>query len=142
MSDAGPHAGISISLEGGEPSGETVWFRPGTLISGRVEIMPKQNLDCKGILIELKWFTRGRGEMDEEIVSEKVVQRNVLTAGESLHESFSFLLPSKPWSFNGRYLNLVWVVHVKLLLPFKTDAEANLPFVMAPEAEPVHIESG
>ncbi len=135
-------AGITIRLEGGDPSAGLLHYDPGSIISGKVEILPHQNLECKAILLQLKWFTRGRGEMDEEIVSEKVFHQGALTAGVSLSESFSFILPSRPWSFSGHYINILWAIYVKINLPLKTDMEAVQLFVMAPESKPVQIVSG
>jgi hypothetical protein len=142
MPNPDSHTKIIISLESSETSGETARYLPGSTISGKVAIKPQQDLVCKAILLQLKWFTQGRGEMDEEVVSERVFHQGTLTGGATLNERFAFILPSKPWSFSGHYINILWAIHVKIDLPLKTDMEAVQIFVMAPEAKPVQIVSG
>jgi len=96
----------------------------------------------KFLRLHHKWFTHGIGEMDEEIVSEKVFHQGALIAGASLSKSFSLILVSRPWSFSGHYINFVWGINVKINLSHKTDIEAIQHFVMAPEMSPVQIVSG
>ena len=142
MSKSESNACVTIDLDGDKPSGELAWFQPAMLISGIVEIIPRENMECRAILIQLKWFTCGRGEMDEEIVSEKKFHPAGLIAEMSMRESFSFMLPAKPWSFHGHYIDLVWAIAVKIELPFRTDVETIQVFVMSPEEEAVQIVSG
>lgn len=85
---------------------ENVSNRPGETIEGvagwRLDQPPKS------VELRLFWFTRGKGTEDVEVVARIPFPEPQLEEGRT----FSFKLPTEPWSFSGQLVSLIWALEL------------------------------
>jgi len=98
---------------------EQTAFRPGEPINGTVSwslpIAPSQ------VTVELFWTTRGKGQVDSEVVQSKQIKQPA-ASGE---ERFSLKIPNGPYSFSGKLVSLLWGVRL-IIHPSQEQAQVNL----------------
>ena len=128
---------IRVELDGDQEQDGLMIYPPGSTISGRVEIMPRRDIACDHLLLQLKWQTQGKGDRDEQIIDQRDIYQGVLTGGIRITEDFTFTLPVQPWSYAGHYINIVWAIEVKIDIPLAKDVNYSQPFIMAPAGERV-----
>jgi len=74
-----------------------------------VQLIPDSgNLNCKHIFIRLQWHTEGRGDRDQQRITQLDVFQGTLQARIPTTYDFAFILPRQPWSYAGYYVNIVW----------------------------------
>ncbi len=108
-------------------------YRPNSEIRGNVLVYPNQDLRCRKVVVQVMWHTSGRGTRFEDIIMEHTISEGNLVRGVPISADFSTVLPSEPWSFNGRYVSIVWGVNVKVDVPMGRDIEQKKNFILAPE---------
>lgn len=126
-------ADVDIQLLGGEPAGTTILYNPGNLLRAQVIIFTDDDVKCKNIHARLLWRTEGRGTRYEENISEKLLFQGELKAGFPNSYEFSFDLPRDPWSYEGHYVSVVWMVQIDIDIPWGKDIIENKPFVLRPQ---------
>ncbi len=112
-------------------------FPPGELIEGLVEIFPETMMRCRAVDISVLWYTEGKGRRDEGIVQSWHYDVEQIGPGQSFSEGFSATLPSAPWSYAGHFINIVWVIHVKIDIPMSADMNREARFLVLPMDLPV-----
>ncbi|MEM7332868.1 MAG: hypothetical protein AAF490_12340 [Chloroflexota bacterium] len=110
-------------------------YRPNTEIRGNVLVYPNEDLRCRKVVVEVLWHTAGRGTRFQQSVMEEVISEGNLMRGVPISADFSTVLPHEPWSFNGRYVSIVWGVKVKVDIPMGRDVELQKNFILAPVRE-------
>jgi hypothetical protein len=108
----------SISIHGVRDS-----YRPGETLRGSIEWSAQCPLDR--MEIRLFWMTGGLAPRQIGRVETRSLDR--LPAVGS--EKFEFVLPTAPWSFQGRLVHLDWVVEVL----FPPGDNAHVVFSLLPE---------
>jgi hypothetical protein len=134
-------ADVRFVLEGEVERDGLMVYPPGATVTGRFELMPNRDLECRHLLLQLEWHTEGRGDRDGKVIEEADLFQGVLTAGVSIGEDFVFTLPDQPWSYAGHYVNIVWAVSIKIDIPRAKDVNASQPFIMTPDRDRVTPES-
>jgi hypothetical protein len=76
----------------------------------RAEVRWSADRAPEGVEVRLLWETRGQGDR-EEGVAESVQVPLPATSGEEVVE---LTLPRGPWSYEGRLLQIVWLVDAVL----------------------------
>ncbi len=129
-------ADISISINGGEDSFGTKLFRAGQgEIKGSTTIYPDSDVKCKRLLIQLIWYTEGRGTKYHKVVEEIDVFQGTLSAGLPRSYDFQFSVPTEPWSYEGHYINILWAVEVKIDVSWAKDPRQSETFLLQPVRE-------
>lgn len=113
---------------------QTPVFQPGESVAGSIQLTPQETLKCRHLYAKLRWYTKGRGDIDKQVVAEQDLHQGELRAGVPFYSRFQFRLPSQPWSYAGHYVNIVWEVEVVIDLALARDPRAGLRFIMAPSA--------
>lgn len=126
-------ATIEVSLSGGETTGTLTRYRPGETIRGEVLVIPDGDLRCNHLRARLKWHTEGRGDRDQETVAEADLFQGTLPAGMPRQYPFAFELPRQPWSYAGKYINIIWQIEVVIDVPMAKDPTHRQPFILAPD---------
>ena len=82
-------------------------FRPGDPITG---IVSWSQLDESIIKLDTRliWYTEGKGEQDHEVVGSQSIE-NLVSTGST---PFKFVAPSRPYSFSGKLISLIWAIEV------------------------------
>jgi hypothetical protein len=125
-------ADFEFQLFDGEPAGESVIYRPGDTLQGRVLIFTDNDIKCKHLYLRLLWHTEGRGTRYEEIIEETDVFQGTLKSGFPSTYDFSFTLPNDPWSYEGHYVSVVWRVQADLDIPWGKDIKGSKAFILQP----------
>lgn len=94
-------------------------FRPGDTIEGAVRWKLEES--PRRIDVHLFWRTEGKGSCDVEVVDRTVLDN----PGSSGDRQFRFAAPSRPYSFSGRLITLVWAVEA-IAEPAGTASRAEL----------------
>ena len=92
---------LSIELNDGKGA-----FAPGERLEGRIEW--SGDADPKALELSLLWYTSGKGTRDAGVVHSKRIDH----PGSSGSDSFSFTLPSGPYSFSGKLISLIWALEL------------------------------
>jgi hypothetical protein len=95
---------ITISIDQSTPQ-----YRPGETISGTAS-WTELGAETEGIEIRLLWYTEGKGNQDLEVVES--VPGNI-THPTGLAK-FEFTAPTRPFSFSGKLISLIWTIEVVL----------------------------
>jgi hypothetical protein len=128
-----PKAAIQIRFENvARWEGEVPVFRPGSMLEGRVEILPERDIRCRHLWIRATWHTEGRGNRDYERVATEDVFQGTLRARMPASFPFRLQLPSSPWSYEGHLLRIVWEVEVDVDIPWAINLRHREPFILAP----------
>ena len=110
---------ISVHLKDGKTN-----YRPGERIRGEIEW--DLSKDVKEILINIFWYTIGRGDQDSEIAATKTIKMPL----RSERQSFEMELPLAPYSYSGQITTLKWAVEAVTL---KGKVKAVEEFDMTPK---------
>lgn len=103
-------------------------FEPGEIVEGAVRWeLEEAPLSAE---LHLKWYTRGKGTQDFEIVER--VELEAPAAGDV--RTFSFRAPESPYSFSGKLISLLWCVELVIMPGSRTHRSV---IVIAPERREV-----
>ena len=126
-------ADIEITFFNGIRENGRVRFRPGDAIQGRVTITPRADIPCEHVYLRLLWRTKGRGDRYLCKIAEEDLFQGTLGKGVPLVREFTFALPKEPWSYNGKFLSIIWSVEVQVDAPRARDIQTQAPFLMRPD---------
>ena len=82
-------------------------YAPGDSIGGTVE-WAELNEKTSRFEIRLIWYTEGKGDTDFAII-ETITEDSPAPTGS---KKFSFVAPTRPFSFSGKLISLIWAVEV------------------------------
>lgn len=109
------------------PNGRT-GFKPGEKLEGNIRwtlAAPPQKLE-----LQLLWHTSGKGSSDVRSAGSLVFH----PGSSSGSESFSFQLPTAPYSFSGKLISLTWTLE---LLAHPGDELARQDFTLSPSGSEI-----
>jgi hypothetical protein len=121
---------IELTLQGGEVGDNRRRYAPGSTIQGRARLTPDGTVDCRRAVVRLEWHTEGRGDRDQGCADEVELASGILP--ERLDQSFTLTVPQMPWSYDGKYIDIIWQVRVVVDIPHGFDSRAEAPIVVAP----------
>jgi hypothetical protein len=130
-------ADFDLQLLDGTPQGSYKLFQPGQILRGEVTIFTDEDVKCQGIFTRLLWHTQGRGSIYKEQVAEKELYRGTLKAGFPNSYTFVLDLPRDPWSYEGHYVSVVWLVQIYISVPWGRDIRHDQPFILRPQPKPI-----
>jgi len=126
------HAEIRVTLDGEAGEGEAPRYKPGSIVSGTVEVTPDGDVECRHLYARLEWRTDGYGTTEQGRAGEADLFEGTLHA--SLPSSFPFqlTLPMEPWSYSGELIRIEWDVAVDVDVPWSINPRHRQRFVMRP----------
>ena len=122
---------IEITIRGGDDVGGVRRFDPEGGLQGSVRITPDSDLKCKHIFVRARWYTEGRGDKDEGVGDEQDLFQGELRADVPAYYRYHLKLPQEPWSYAGRYVNIIWEVEASIDLTWARDPRASELIIMA-----------
>lgn len=108
-------------------------YRPGSPISGSVTVYPNTAVNARKLEIRLAWHTEGRGSRTGKSIESIEPHQGELQEGLPQTFSFNFTLPNEPWSYEGKYITVVWAIEVQIDVPMGRDIVESKPFILAPD---------
>jgi hypothetical protein len=106
-------------------------FGPGDTIQGmagwQLDVPPKK------IQLFLMWYTMGKGDEDACVVEEC----EIVTRSSREEKPFSFDLPDRPYSFEGKLIALQWTLE---LVTHDPDEVHRLDFMVSPWVKQVELD--
>ena len=98
-------------------------FEPGAQVIATAEW--QLDRPAKAIELRLLWFTRGKGDSDEDVVREVTFD----DPGSSGQKRLGIQLPDSPYSFSGKLVSLMWALELETLPAGETE---RLEITVAP----------
>jgi len=83
----------------------------------------------------LMWYTMGKGDEDAAIVDEM----NIETGSVNGERPFSFRLPDRPYSFEGKLIALQWALELVVKDPYEV---FRLDIMVSPWVKKLVLEEG
>ena len=109
----------------------------------RLNYFPKERIEGEvswnliknpsAIEVRLFWYTAGKGTGDVKIID--AIRFSNPSRNET--RSFSFTLPSLPYSFSGKLISLIWAIE---LIAEPENTSARFDFFMSSTGEEVTLE--
>jgi hypothetical protein len=127
-------ADVEIQLilhDGGSEDGHRR-CEPGSTVRGTALLRASEDVDCDHVSASLGWHTEGRGDHDSAHIDEVRLLQGPLRADTPISQSFSFRMPSEPWSYAGYYINIVWDITITVAIPFSRDVKHTEQIVVDP----------
>ena len=93
---------ITISIDQSKAA-----FCPGEPITGIVSWSELDESTTK-LDTRLIWYTEGKGDQDHEVVGSESTEN----PGSSGSIPFMFVAPTRPFSFSGKLISLIWAIEV------------------------------
>lgn len=107
-------------------------YYAGDTLRGVVHVGVDDECKCNALVLEIGYYTHGRGNGYEESRGETVLFSGLWSPHSSQSYPFEFLLPHGPFSYRGTYLNVDWYVHVRADVPWALDPKLDEDFVVMP----------
>lgn len=89
-------------------------YAPGQTLLGVVHVDVARPMNVRGVDIELKWETQGKGDRDTATVDRDRVAVSTITPENPLQHPFAFDAPLLPWTYAGELIQVVWALSVKI----------------------------
>lgn len=125
-------------------------FRAGETIRGVVSVQVDKDVRCNGLVVGLRWRTRGSGNCYLIVLEERVLFQGHWQRGESCDYPFELIAPEGPLSYAGHHVSVAQVVYATADIPWALDPKAEVDYVLdagdesytgcLPEASPEAIQ--
>ncbi|MFK7731777.1 MAG: hypothetical protein AB8B48_09200 [Pseudomonadales bacterium] len=109
-------------------------FEAGETIIG--EVVWQASKEVKEILLELEWFTEGKGTTDGETVASQTIP----SESESGRQRFSIDIPKQvPASYQGEIVSVCWQLTASGEIAWAKDPESHFRLVIGPRGQAYEI---
>lgn len=117
-------------------------YHGGDTVRGYVEVRVDEDVRCDGLVAECRWRTHGKGSSVHGEPLRLELFQGDWRAGALQRYPFELTLPHGPFTYHGRYLNVVWEVRAVADVPWALDPKVEREIVLAPvpDAEPRWVE--
>jgi len=104
-------------------------YQPGERLSGRFMVDGTRPWAVRAAELSVVWYTAGQGEEDFSVhYFERLVDEQDSPLDLRVPRRFATVLPTSPWSYDGRILKVCWCVRLRLSLPRGQQSLTELPF--------------
>jgi hypothetical protein len=114
------------------PEGAGVRQAPGMELFGYLTVTPDGEIPCNRLLIRLEWNTDGRGVQDSGVAVEADIFQGTLPAGQPSVFAFRLAAPDQPWSYSGRFINILWNLTAEIDQPLAINPKSSYPLILRP----------
>lgn len=117
-------------------------FRGGDVIRGNVYVRVNRDVDCRGIILQSRWMTHGRGNRATGKYYSGTVYSGPLKAGDHHKYAFEIPAPHVPLSYRGKLVNIDHSLLARVDIPWAIDPKCVQDFVLLPApTKPVAVHS-
>ena len=126
---------VNFAIPNYEIHGTTVeGVQPGERLEGEVLFHPFEDVNCRGVFIEIGHHEKGRGTPYENRLVQSMIFEGSLRRNQPFSHHILFQIPdSVPPSYSGEYVTIEWFVRIRLDIPFWFDKREEFPFKVIPK---------
>ncbi len=111
----------------------------GDTVRGWLRVDLPADSRMRGISIELKWQTEGRGTVDECVVGKVSWVETQLPASPPFELPFELHIPANgPVSYHGNLLSIVWTLRANIDIPWAIDVGESREITVLPRGAATH----
>lgn len=125
---------IRVTLQRGDVDHDRRHYQPGSTVRGTAQLISPQDVKCDRVLARIGWHTEGRGDEDHAHVGEVELLRGPLKANRLITENFDLRVPTRPWSYTGHHINIIWEVTITMTFRWTRDIHRAERIVVTPDA--------
>lgn len=105
----------------------------GGRLEGEVVLVPFEEVNCRGVWLEIGYNAKGKGTPHTEKLFENMIFQGKLSREQPLAYQITFDIPAKaPVSYAGEYVRIEWFVQIRIDIPFWFDIREEFPFRVLP----------
>lgn len=105
----------------------------GDRLEGEVVLIPFEDVNCRGVWMEVGYKANGKGTPHTEKLFENMIFQGKLTREQPLAHHIQFDVPANaPVSYAGGYVRIEWYVQIRIDIPFWFDIREEFPFRVLP----------
>ncbi len=119
-------ASCTVKIELDHPDDEPL--HPGDELTGTVVVETDAPVSCRKLSVDMRWRTRGRGNINYGPAQHLVLFEGEWEEGELQSYPFRFTLPNGPATFYGHLVNVVWEVRANVDIPWAFDPHHEVEF--------------
>lgn len=105
-------------------------FVPGTVLRGKVVLMPLPGDEKHRVELSVLWETEGKGDTDRGVILFRALADGDPAAASAEH-AFETPLPVLPLTYDGKLIKIRWLVRVRRYVTFGDDMIFEEPFTLA-----------
>lgn len=114
---------------------EKFQYFPGDTVEVTLKMVGNANFTCKDITIELVRRAHGRGNTHNKSLEKVSVFKGEVKEGDELEWAANFVLPDKPFSYHGKYLNVDWILKANVDVAWAFDPKCEIDFELVPNPQ-------
>ena len=111
---------LDIKLDTLEPE-----FLCGDSVTGEVRVDVDEECQCDALSLNLGWATHGKGNTSEGESQAGILFQGVWQPGQYSYP-FRMELDQRPLSYDGKYINIDWLLQARADVPWAMDPKASL----------------
>jgi len=105
----------------------------GGQLTGKVRLKSQEDINCRGLTVELGWHTDGKGDKDRQAVVKETKDLMEIFAGQEIEMPFSLAVPEQgPISYKGKLLSITWTLRAVIDIPGRPDISAEEEITVLP----------
>lgn len=127
-------AKVNFIIPRHEVGGRTlVGVQPGETLQGELILESKEDINCRGVWIEIECKETGNGTNSYTRVHESKIFEGALRKDEQISHQISFQIPlGMPLTYAGQYVRFQWVVRLRIDIPLWFDPREEFEFTVLP----------
>ncbi len=112
----------------------------GEEVTGTVVVRCDKDTNCKGLVIETRWSTHGRGNIDSGAGDETIAFQGLWQAGQEYKYPFKLKAAGWPPTYYGTFVNVSHSVEARAKLAWATDPRASAEFPVVAATSPADVQ--
>jgi SpoOM protein len=112
----------------------------GELVTGTVSVLCEKDVNCKGLVVQTRWSTHGRGNVDSATVDESIAFQGEWQAGQEYRYPFKLKAAEWPPTYYGTFVNVSHTVDARAKLAWAIDPKASAEFPVVVAASPTDVQ--
>lgn len=106
---------------------------PGQILEGEALLNPYEDVNCRGLWLEIGYWDRGRGTPHENRLVQDMFYQGNLQRNQAISHRIQFQIPDRgPVTYAGENVNIDWFVRIRVDIPMWFDKRYEYPFNVIP----------
>lgn len=106
----------------------------GDNLEGEVILSVMENVNCRGVWIEIGYHDRGSGTPNENRLIQTMIFEGELRRNQNYSHHILFQIPERgPTSYQGKLVKIEWFVRIRIDIPYWFDKRKEFYFNVLPK---------